>query len=104
MTFDLGGIERSCQCHCVFIGLCIIDDVLLDSGAVRPWGLLLFGTTIKLFTILIRRTLLNWSYTIKIVVHYYDNILDLFELFFFFSCRMIFIYRMYLLNKLYTYI
>ena len=38
MTFDLGGIERSTQCHWVF--MCIIDNVLLDSGAVRPRGLL----------------------------------------------------------------
>ena len=33
---QLGGIEKSNQCHRVFIGLCIIDNVLLDSGAVRP--------------------------------------------------------------------
>ena len=39
MTFDLGGIESN-QGHLVFIELCIILDVLLDSGAVRPRGLL----------------------------------------------------------------
>ena len=37
----LGGIERSNQGHWVFIGLCIIGNVLLDSGAVRPRGPLL---------------------------------------------------------------
>ena len=36
----LGGIERSNQGHLVFIGLYIILSVLLDSGAVRPRGLL----------------------------------------------------------------
>ena len=36
----LGGIERSNQGHLVFIGMCIILNVLLDSGAVRPRGLL----------------------------------------------------------------
>ena len=36
----LGGIERSNQCHLVFIGLCIMDSVFLDSGAVRPRSLL----------------------------------------------------------------
>ena len=41
MTFDLGGIERSNQGHLVFIGLYVILSVLLDSGAVRPRGLLL---------------------------------------------------------------
>ena len=34
----LGGPERSNQGHWLFIGLCIIDNVLLDSGAVRPRG------------------------------------------------------------------
>ena len=38
----LGGIERSNQGHLVFIGLYIILSVLLDSGAVRPRGLLFF--------------------------------------------------------------
>ena len=37
----LGGIERSNQGHLVFIWLCIILNVLLDSGAVRLRGLLL---------------------------------------------------------------
>ena len=37
----LGGIERSNQGHLVFFGLCIMLNVLLDSGAVRPRGLLL---------------------------------------------------------------
>ena len=37
----LGGIERSNQGHLVFIGLCIMHNVLLDSGAVMPRGLLL---------------------------------------------------------------
>ena len=36
----LGGIERLNQGHLVFIGLYIILSVLLDSGAVRPRGLL----------------------------------------------------------------
>ena len=36
----LGDIERSNQGNLVFIGLCIIHNVLLDSGAVRPRGLL----------------------------------------------------------------
>ena len=36
----LGGIERSIQGHLVFFGLCIILNVLLDSGAVGPRGLL----------------------------------------------------------------
>ena len=37
----LGGIERSNQGHWVFIGLCIICKcIILDSGAVRPRGLL----------------------------------------------------------------
>ena len=36
----LGGIEMSNQCHLVFIGLCIIHNVLLDSGALRPRCLL----------------------------------------------------------------
>ena len=40
--WNLGGIEMSNQGHWVFIGLCIIYNVLLDSGAVRPRGLL-FG-------------------------------------------------------------
>ena len=39
LTF--GGIEWSNQGHWVFIGLCIIDNVLLDSWTVRPRGLLL---------------------------------------------------------------
>ena len=34
------GIERSNQGHLVFIGLCIILNVLLNSGAVRLRGLL----------------------------------------------------------------
>ena len=37
--FDLG-IKRQNQGHLVFIGLCIIDNVLLDSGAFMPRGLL----------------------------------------------------------------
>ena len=38
----LGGIERSNQGHWVFIGMCIIYKcIILDSGAVRPRGLLL---------------------------------------------------------------
>ena len=37
----LGGIEMSNQGHLVFIGLYVILSVLLDSGAVRPRGLLL---------------------------------------------------------------
>ena len=36
----LGGIERSNQGYLVFIGVCIIYNILLDSGAVRPRGLL----------------------------------------------------------------
>ena len=37
----LGGIERSNQGYLVFIGLGTIkDNALLDSGAVRPRGLL----------------------------------------------------------------
>ena len=39
-TRSLGGIERSNQGRLVFIGLCIIHNVLLDSGAVRPRCLL----------------------------------------------------------------
>ena len=39
----LGGTERSNQCHWVFIGLYIIDHVLLDSGAVRSRCLLLLS-------------------------------------------------------------
>ena len=35
----LGGIEKSNQGHWVFIGLCIIDNVLLDIGVVMPRGL-----------------------------------------------------------------
>ena len=46
MAFDLGGIEMSNQGHWVFIGMCIIDNVLLDSGAVRPRGLL-FNSAIQ---------------------------------------------------------
>ena len=41
----LGGIERSNQGHLVFFGLCIMLNVLLDSGAVRPRGLLSFKPT-----------------------------------------------------------
>ena len=33
-------LKRSNQAHFVFIGLCIIHTALLDSGAVRPRGLL----------------------------------------------------------------
>ena len=40
LTF--AGIERLNQGHWVFIGLYIIDYVLLDSGAVRLRGLLYF--------------------------------------------------------------
>ena len=35
-NLTLGGIERSNEGHWVFIGLCIIGNVLLDSGVVRP--------------------------------------------------------------------
>ena len=35
------------QGHCAFIGLCIIDNVLLDSGAVRPRGLLFLSSTLR---------------------------------------------------------
>ena len=35
MTLTLHGIERSNQGHLVFIGLCIINNALLDSGAVN---------------------------------------------------------------------
>ena len=41
LHLTLGGIERSNQGHLVFIGLYIILSVLLDSGTVRPRGLLL---------------------------------------------------------------
>ena len=36
----LGGIETSNQGHLVFIGMCIILNVLLNSAAVMPRGLL----------------------------------------------------------------
>ena len=45
----LGGIERSNQGHLVFIWLYIILSVLLDSGAVKPRGLL-FGIMMKFLT------------------------------------------------------
>ena len=38
--FTLGGIEKSNQGHWVFIGMCMIGNVLLDSVAVRPRDLL----------------------------------------------------------------
>ena len=48
LHLTLGGIERSNQDHWVLIWLCIIDNYTslvqhrqLDSGAVRPRGLLL---------------------------------------------------------------
>ena len=40
--FALGGIERFNQGHLVFIGLCIIHNVLLDSGAIKPRNFLLW--------------------------------------------------------------
>ena len=40
-------MDRSNQGHLVFIGLYIILRVLLDSGAVRPRGLLFHLATIN---------------------------------------------------------
>ena len=37
----LNGQIKVIECPLNFIGLCIIDHVLLDSGALRPRGLLL---------------------------------------------------------------
>ena len=39
----LDNLERSNEDHWVFIVLCILDNVLLDNGAVRPRGLLFFS-------------------------------------------------------------
>ena len=50
LHLTLGGIERSNQDHWVLIWLCIIDNYIslvyhrqLDSGAVRPRGLLFYN-------------------------------------------------------------
>ena len=59
----LGGIKRSNQGHLVFIRLYIILSVLLDSGVVRPRGLLFMEVDfIECFTTTFLRThsWLNW--------------------------------------------
>ena len=62
VTFDLGGIERLNQGHCAFIGLCIIiiDNVLLDSRAVRPRGLLIVIFNLNLRVFCARKCILVW--------------------------------------------
>ena len=47
-------------CSFNFVGLCVIDHVLLDSGALRPRGLLYFTCLQNLFS----RILLNLSWTL----------------------------------------
>ena len=80
LNFTLGGNERSNQGRSVFIGLCIIHNVLLDSGAVRPRGLLYCQRSCKvkglnfnwefiydwlyLFLINIGHTTINSQYTV----------------------------------------
>ena len=42
LHLTLGGKERFNKGHLVFIWLCIIHNVILDSGAIRPRSLLLW--------------------------------------------------------------
>ena len=65
----LGGIERSNQGHWVLIWLCIIGNVLLDSGAVRPRCLLLSTHLVVIVIIHEFRSRMNHDNRIRIFQH-----------------------------------